>query len=669
VTVPGLRLGAPGVYPTAPVAEPVLNPERLDVAGFVGVATRGPVDEPIQLDSWSDYRRRFGGTDGPGLLPRAVHAFFAQGGSRAFVLRVSPLPRRPDPVAEAAVARHRVLLGAADPATGRATGGRVSIEVVAADEGEWGRRLSVRWEFDDDQRFAGTLTGSELELPDGVTLPDFSLLRLRSVGLPVAGVFCWVLGLEHRDDGRGGRRRVAVLDGLPPAGAAPLPVEAAVVTGTVTVIDPDPALARQERFPGVGLRAGHSRLVADVLATDSVLVRPGSGWPDRLLPPDPFLTPVDSAWVAGSGLDRWAGIGQDSFFTPDVDPVLLPVGGPEGLEPPQRVYGLDRMALQQDIGLLAVPDLFWGYTTPATVLEPPPTGPGPGFAPCPQPVTPTVYSPPEQVQLLDGRTELAQILTRQQRMVAHADRQRRFVALLDVPTRLPAGRIARWRAGFDSSYAAGYHPWLGVTGDRDPVTGRAGPCVAVPPSAFAAGIVAARELRLGLPWGPANELAVDAVRSAEPVTDADHDALHLIGIDVFRQERDGFRLTGARTLSSSDADYRQLTVRRLMTMLRLVLERQVQWLVFEPNTPQLARTVRDVVVQLLRQLFRDGAFAGDTEDESFYVRCDDTLNPRWSLEQGRLIAEVGVAPSSPLEYLVLRISQNAEGGLGVEADR
>jgi hypothetical protein len=668
VTVPGLRLGAPGVYPTAPVAEPVLNPERLDVVGFVGVAPRGPVDTPTQLDSWSDYRRRFGGSAGLGLLPHAVHAFFAQGGSRAFVLRVSPVPRRPDPIAEAAVARHRVLLGAADPVTGRPTGGRVPIELAAADEGRWGTQLKVHWEFDDSRRFTGTLRGSELDLPDGVLLPPFSLLRLRSAGLPVAGVFGWVIEVQHRDDDRGGRRWVAVLDGLSPAGGSPLPVEAAVVTGSVTVTDPDPALAREERFAGVGLRVGHARYLADVLATDSELVRPGPGWPDRLLPPDPFLPPVDSSRVDGTGDDRWAGIGQDSFLTPDLDPAQLPVGGPEGLEPPQQVFGVDRMALQQEIGLLAVPDLFWGYVTPAPVFEPPPAGSGPGFAPCPRPVPPTRYDLPRQVQLLDGRTQLDQILGRQRRMVAHAERQRRFVALLDVPTRLPAARIARWRAGFDSSYAAGYHPWLGVVGDRDPVTGRAGPTVTVPPSAFAAGIIAARELRLGLPWGPANELAVDAVRSAEPVTDADHDALHLSGIDVFRQERDGFRLTGARTLSS-DPDYRQLTVRRLMTMLRLVLERQVQWLVFEPNTAQLARTVRDIVVQLLRQLFRDGAFAGATEADSFYVRCDDTLNPRWSREQGRLIAEVGVAPSRPLEYLVLRISQNAEGGLGVEADR
>ena len=43
------------------------------------------------------------------------------------------------------------------------------------------------------------------------------------------------------------------------------------------------------------------------------------------------------------------------------------------------------------------------------------------------------------------------------------------------------------------------------------------------PSAFAAGIIASRELRLGLPWGPANEQAASAVTAVDAVTDAVHD--------------------------------------------------------------------------------------------------------------------------------------------------
>lgn len=187
----------------------------------------------------------------------------------------------------------------------------------------------------------------------------------------------------------------------------------------------------------------------------------------------------------------------------------------------------------------------------------------------------------------------------------------------------------------------------------------------MPPAAFAAGITAVRERRFGLPWAPSNELAADAVVAGEQITDDAHDRLHAMAINVFRAERDGFRLSSARTLSS-DPSLRQLSVRRLMTMIRLSIERQTQWLVFEPNTEELRRRLQHTVVQFLRRLQRRGAFAGATEAESFYVRCDDSVNSAESLRQGRLIAEVGVAPSSPLEYLVLRISQDVDGELTVE---
>jgi phage tail sheath protein FI len=254
--------------------------------------------------------------------------------------------------------------------------------------------------------------------------------------------------------------------------------------------------------------------------------------------------------------------------------------------------------------------------------------------------------------------DLAEILQRQLRLVEVAELRHLFVALLDVPAGLSQRQIDDWRTNFGSSYAAAYFPWLGV-----PRVGPGRPgVVQVPPSSFAAGIIAARERRLGLPWGPANALAVGAVLSTDVVTDATHDALHLRGINVYRQERDGFRLTAARTLSS-DPEYVQLSVRRLMTMLALTLERQAQLVVFEPNTVQLRATLQRILTEFLRGQHRRGAFAGSTEAESYFVQCDDGLNPPQSQGLGRLVAEVGVALAFPLEYLVLRISQDVDGSV------
>jgi hypothetical protein len=148
------------------------------------------------------------------------------------------------------------------------------------------------------------------------------------------------------------------------------------------------------------------------------------------------------------------------------------------------------------------------------------------------------------------------------------------------------------------------------------------------------------------------------------VSPARHDELHPAGINVFLAERDGIRLTAARTLGR-DAAYRQLSVRRLVTMLERVLDRQMQWAVFEPNNAALRADVKQMLRAFLRQLYRANAFRGATEDEAFFVRCDDALNPQWVVDDGRLVVEVGVAPAEPLEFIVLRIERGGDGTLRV----
>jgi hypothetical protein len=647
VTLVGLQLGPPGVYHAGIARRPEFNAVRLDVAGFVGVAPRGPVDQPVVVESWSDYRWRFGGYEGPGLLPWAVRTFFAQGGRRAYVCRVSPLPRLPTQPAHDAHAEHSVSV--AD-----GSGSRIDLPVLAADEGSWGTRLEIRFGFVAGGRFRSPATTAGLVLPEGMAPPPYSLLRVRGDGLPGAGEFRWVEAINLVDDGPV-RRRVAVLNRPLPEGT--LDVE--VVTLRVQVTDPDPTLSRSETIADLGLRRGHPRFAPEQLARDSLLVQPSSQWPNHFLPADPSLPDAPSALVR-AGADRYDAVGPASLYG-DRDTLSHPVGGPDVDGPP--VHGMDLMSLMPEVALLAVPDLFWRYVVLEGAVEPDPPARSPVFAPCPPPAAPpqAYVVPQPRAMRLDGRFDLPEILKRQHRLVALAERQRRFVALLDVPENLSVPAIMRWRSEFDSSFAAAFHPWLGVRGEDLP----GAPTVRqpVPPSAFAAGIIAERELRLGISFGPANELAREAVVGA-PVTDAEHAALHEADIDVFRDERDGYRLTSAHTLSR-DRDYRQLSVRRLMTMLRLVLDRQSQWLVFEPHTPLLRRQLRDAIVQLLRGLYRGGAFTGDGEAAAFFVRCDEAVNPGWSSDLGRLVAEVGVAPSHPLEYLVLRISQDTDGSVRV----
>lgn len=88
----------PGVLCETRISNLGPRPLRLDVAGFVGLAERGPLDVPVMVEDFSQYRLIFGGdlplarVEGRPLfahLPRAVEAFFENGGRRCYVVRVA----------------------------------------------------------------------------------------------------------------------------------------------------------------------------------------------------------------------------------------------------------------------------------------------------------------------------------------------------------------------------------------------------------------------------------------------------------------------------------------------------------------------------------------------------------------------------------------------------
>ena len=98
-------------------------------------------------------------------------------------------------------------------------------------------------------------------------------------------------------------------------------------------------------------------------------------------------------------------------------------------------------------------------------------------------------------------------------------------------------------------------------------------------------------------------------------------------------------------------------------MLFRSLRQKMQWVVFEPNNLAVRNGLRQVLRRYLRQLYAAGAFVGDTEDQAFFVRCDATVNPPPSVEAGRLVAEVGVAPAEPTEFILVRLWATADGTL------
>ena len=101
-------------------------------------------------------------------------------------------------------------------------------------------------------------------------------------------------------------------------------------------------------------------------------------------------------------------------------------------------------------------------------------------------------------------------------------------------------------------------------------------------------------------------------------------------------------------------------------MIGRTLAQQTQWMVFEPNNAELRSEIRHMLTRFLRSLFRAGAFRGVTEEEAFFVQSDAELNPQRVAEAGQVIARIGVAPSEPLEFIVLRLARSGDGTLTVE---
>ncbi|MET9452725.1 phage tail sheath family protein [Streptomyces cinerochromogenes] len=253
-----------------------------------------------------------------------------------------------------------------------------------------------------------------------------------------------------------------------------------------------------------------------------------------------------------------------------------------------------------------------------------------------------------------GDIDAEGVRTVQLAVIAHCEQMGDRVAVLDTPPGLLAQQVRTWRndeAGYDSRYAALYYPWVRVF---DPATGRN---TTVPPSGHIAGVWARSDAERGVHKAPANEVIRGAVDLELRLSKGEQDLLNPIGVNCVRAfPGRGIRVWGARTLSSDPA-WRYLNVRRLFNYLEESILLGTQWVVFEPNDDRLWSSIRRNVTAFLTEEWRRGALFGRTADEAFYVKCDRDNNPQESIDQGRVVCEIGVSPVKPAEFVVFRLAQ------------
>jgi hypothetical protein len=207
----------------------------------------------------------------------------------------------------------------------------------------------------------------------------------------------------------------------------------------------------------------------------------------------------------------------------------------------------------------------------------------------------------------------------------------------------------------DLGYVAVYHPWLLVTDISAPDQLRAVPC-----DGAVCGMIAARERQRQVWVAPAN-LPLRGVLGLMPSFSSDDWAdLFELQFNLVRPEPRDFRVMSAHTLSDERA-WLQVSVRRLMILLRKVAAERGMDFVFESNHELFREGVRVMLEDLLRFMFERGAFAGATVEEAFRVVTDDSVNTVQSLEQGRFVALIQVAPSQPLEFITVQLTRTGEG--------
>lgn len=189
----------------------------------------------------------------------------------------------------------------------------------------------------------------------------------------------------------------------------------------------------------------------------------------------------------------------------------------------------------------------------------------------------------------------------------------------------------------------------------------------LPPSGAVTGVYAATDNARGVWKAPANVSVADVIEPAVRINDEKQknlnvDATSGKSINVLRAfAGKGTLVWGARTLAGNDNEWRYVPVRRFFNTVEESIKKSTAWAVFEPNDANTWVKVRGMIENYLTQKWREGALAGATTKEAFFVRCGlgTTMNSQDILE-GRMIVEIGMAAVRPAEFIILRFSHKLQ---------
>lgn len=155
-------------------------------------------------------------------------------------------------------------------------------------------------------------------------------------------------------------------------------------------------------------------------------------------------------------------------------------------------------------------------------------------------------------------------------------------------------------------------------------------------------------------------------RPALPVSEAERQRLAKAGINTLQTVRSSTRThlsacTLAAGLSSCAPVWKYLSARRLALFIMSSIERGTRWMVFRRNAPDVWDHAKEQVEVFLESLAQDGAFAGANPDESYFVICDERVNPPKAIADGTVNLLFGFAITKPGDFHTCMVTHRPEG--------
>ena len=250
--------------------------------------------------------------------------------------------------------------------------------------------------------------------------------------------------------------------------------------------------------------------------------------------------------------------------------------------------------------------------------------------------------------IMKGDTQ--DILEMQREILSHCEKMGDRFAILDAVNSADVQAINGQKQGLISHYGALYAPWFRIENRKNPI----------PPCGHIAGIYAQSDRAGGVHAAPANQAIegiLDLSFSLTPEQQIQLNQEKGAGVNVIRSLRGrGLRVWGVRTLSDLP-EWKYVNVRRLFLTFKRWIDFNLADTVFEPNDFSLWLRIRRELTIYCESLWQQGALQGETAQEAFYVNCDAITNPSESREMGKAIAEIGLAPTIPGEFIQFLLVQ------------